>query len=120
MIFACNLQSDSCLVQAIGGFLEMVLPDQSHKIYFEQTLSCIDMNFSKQIFYNGWVLQASFEKIHAPVDKFFVILKTKEAEEISFDMVKHFDHWVVIHPAPDWVISFQDQLSLIINNFILN
>jgi hypothetical protein len=73
------------------------------------------MEFCKQINYGELRLQTLFTKIHAPVDKFFVVLKDDQEEVASFDMVKHFDHWIIIHPAPEWIIPFQNQLSVIIN-----
>jgi hypothetical protein len=79
------------------------------------------MNFSKQINYGEWKLQALFEQVHAPVDKFFVVLKDKQQKEIAcFDMIKQLDHWIIIHPAPEWIIPLQNQLSLLITDTLLN
>ncbi len=87
---------------------------------FIKLLSCSTMNFFRNINYGDWVLKASFMHIHAPVDKYFVVFETEQEEVANFEMIKQFDHWIVTHPAPDWIISIQNQLSVIINNTILN
>lgn len=59
-------------------------------------------------------------RIHAPVDKYFVVLEAGDGEIANFEMNKHFDHWLVAHPAPDWIISLQNQLSEMISKTVMN
>jgi hypothetical protein len=74
----------------------------------------------REIKYGEWTLKASFMKIHAPEEKFFVVFRNNDQDIASFDIVKHNGHWIVIHPAPDWVICLQQQLADIINKACLN
>jgi hypothetical protein len=74
------------------------------------------MNFNKKIKHGSLALEASFIKICAPREKFFVVFKNNGAIIAGFDMVKNSDRWTVIYPAPEWVVSMQEQLSDIISN----
>lgn len=61
-------------------------------------------------------LTATFTRVHAPTEKFFVEISGREGRPSSFEM--HRDErrgWRISHPAPSWVFSLEEKLAEAIN-----
>ena len=53
-------------------------------------------------------------------NKFFVAVFDNQELEVNFEMRLEKEHnWIILPPAPDWIISCEKKLSILINEQIL-
>lgn len=70
-------------------------------------------NFTKHMEVNGVSYDFSFQLVlSSSYDKYFIKAQHSEEETIAFEMKKGGSgSWVVIQPAPVWIVQVHDQLS---------
>ena len=70
-------------------------------------------NFTKHMEVNGVSYGFSFQLVlSSSYDKYFIKAQRSEEETIAFEMKKGVSgSWVVIQPAPIWIVGAQEQLS---------
>lgn len=54
----------------------------------------------------------SFFQVHAPQEKYFVLVRDGEIDVISFEIQKDKrDKWKIVQPAPEWVFKLEEQIT---------
>ena len=73
------------------------------------------MHFSEPLEVEEKLYSFSFSDLPNPGPrKYFVRVSNRHSELVCFEMKKRYDHWVVLEPAPAWVLQLEEKRSHLI------
>lgn len=72
------------------------------------------LSFTANIPFRNSHLQATFQQIAAPHEKFFIEFNSKAGHNCFEMQMDNYGVWQIIHPVEDWILAMQNQLSKII------
>ena len=76
-------------------------------------------SFIREIPFDKWSLILHFTRVHAPQEKYFVLIRDGEIDVISFEVQKDKrDQWKVMQPAPEWVFNLEEQIADVLSEAV--